>query len=261
MSKPVRILIATAVLGGVCLVWVPRLTGWDPLGLFATASAPDAAGRASLDPAFDLPSGDDVGAPLDDERVDAVRSAAAAGTGENALSSLGAVLSYLEERETERDRRTNTAVAARAVADEHRDLQGSPTSSERPTTLAEFLEHHPLSAIAVGDTRSVALFGRIQVAPGDQLLGEDVIVHAIERDGVVLDTSRGRLRIPVPPPGELRQLYRARRAVEAPGTVETSAGADTRPDTKARRPLRAGEAGRSPADASTDSGDVADAKN
>lgn len=240
MSKPVRAIVATVVLGGVAVVWVPRLTGWDPLGLFASASAPDASGSATLDVTYDLPSMHAPGELPPGDPGDPTM-APTTGESENALSALGSVLSYLEERETRRDLSENTAVAARAVAQEHQALAGAVGRLDAPASLAEFLERHPLSAIAVGDTRSCALFGRINVAPGDELLDGDVVVHAVERDGVVLDTRSGRVRIPLPPPGELRQLYRSQQQATQSADQERDTSRPKQAGDGARAPIKAGQ--------------------
>lgn len=257
MSNPIKPILAIAVLGGVALVWLPKFTDFDPLGLNASAGTPDASGTPELTPGFDLPT--------PSESIDAAL-AAGAGGGEsaasgsengNALSALGAVLSYLEERDTVRDLDTSTAVAARAVAQEARErlaIDEPRFPLAAPTSVSEFLETNPLSAVAIGATRSGALFGRINVEPGDALLGGAIVVHAIERDGVVLDTDAGRLRVPLPAPGEL-----APRVADTPASDDRSSGAGAAAPTSAGAdsgaPVRAGDAP-SPSTSST-GGDAA----
>lgn len=254
MSIPIKPVIAGTVLCGVAVVWLPKFTSFDPLGLNASAKTPDASGAASLPPGYDLPM------PFDDGGVPGDADPAARESDGNALSALGAVLSYLEERDTVRDHGSNTAVAARAVAVEARELRGDAGfggfGGQAPATVEEFLEQNPLSAIAIGDTRSGALFGRINVEPGDTLLGGTVLVHAIERTGVLLDTDAGRLRVPLPAPGELSP-----RRERAPQSRDTSGGnadasarsTESKPSSEGG-PIRAGEAPSPGSSATTEGG-------
>ncbi|QDU85033.1 hypothetical protein Pla163_21570 [Planctomycetes bacterium Pla163] len=208
MNLEKKHLVAFVALGAVAMVWVPRLTGWDPMGLYATAS-PVADGVAANGSA-EWPGVGAEGPNFDSALTGALGEGALAGSGVAAtrpnspVGELGTVLAFLENRDRLAAQNGETRGAA-AIAT---NTASKTTTADSPSTLDAFLAYHPLSAIAVGSKRSCALFGRTSVRPGDELLDGRIVVHAIERDGVVLDTDEGRVKVPLPTPGQLRASSR-----------------------------------------------------
>lgn len=202
-------LVAILALGAVSMVWVPRFTGWDPMGLYAAASPVDTGSGAGGQ--AEWPSADSEAMAIDPLTGEALGGGTASGpgpTGAGATSpvgELGSVLAFLESR----DRVGAPSVEVRGGPPRAVPSGATSTNHEVVSTLEGFLAFHPLSAIAVGSRRSCALFGRTSVRTGDELLDGRIVVHAIERDGVVLDTDQGRVKVPLPTPGQLRANTRS----------------------------------------------------
>ncbi|MEZ5976780.1 MAG: hypothetical protein R3F34_00965 [Planctomycetota bacterium] len=103
-----------------------------------------------------------------------------------ATTDIASVLAFLEGRETaaQRDRQRERATA---------EIEGATPTDE----VAEFLATNPILALTVGSRGATALLGDHLVEVGDELLGGRIRVHAVDRDGVVVDTETGRIRIPL----------------------------------------------------------------
>jgi hypothetical protein len=178
MSPLHQKIAAAAAVTAAASVWIARFAfdGGDDLGAFAGVPAAEGAIDGSID------SGDDWIA-----RTEAENGGEGTKDADAALASLGAVLGFLEARERPSDAAGH---AARALDLSARD--SSPRSSIE-TDADVFLAASPVRALAIGSRRASALLGRTLVHAGDSLAGGSIRVVSIDRDGVVLDTPRGRL--------------------------------------------------------------------
>lgn len=193
MSPLHKRIAAAAAVAAAASVWIARFVSDDGADLAATAQSPTADGSLGSDFDGGSQGGSDGGFDGGFDGGDAWIVATEAENGgsgtqdaDAALASLGAVLGFLEARERPADA---AAHAARAL-----DLPGRDAASHtsQPTDVDVFLAAHPVRALAIGSRRASALLGRTLVHAGDTLAGGSIVVAAIDRDGVVLDTPRGR---------------------------------------------------------------------
>jgi hypothetical protein len=96
------------------------------------------------------------------------------------------VLGFLEARERPSD------AAGHATRSLDLAARGVQAGSTQATDVDVFLAANPVRALAIGSRRASALLGRTLVHAGDTLAGGVIVVFAIDRNGVVLDTPRGR---------------------------------------------------------------------
>jgi len=177
MSPLHKKIAAAAAVAAAAFVWIARFVSDDGLPFAATAQAP--ATNSALTGVVD--NGDAwIAATEAENGGNGTQDADAA------LASLGAVLGFLEARERPADAAGHAARALELAG------RGAKLGSTQATDVDVFLAANPVRALAIGSRRASALLGRTLVHAGDTLAGGEIVVVAIDRDGVVLDTPRGR---------------------------------------------------------------------
>ncbi|MFN0244566.1 MAG: hypothetical protein ACKVWV_16885 [Planctomycetota bacterium] len=193
-AKPV---IACTLLAGVALVWTPKLTGFDPLGMLPDEPGPNepVIGRT---------------APPAPRSLDSSEPSEPDGEAQQlAPETLDAVVRMLD-LQLEGPKTIAIAPAAAEVAPiPVTHVVSAPIPREDPIVfvaesehaLDEFLRHNPLHAIVRGNGLATATFGLFRVAVGDVIGDSSAEVIAIEHDAVVLRSADKTVRVPLPPCG------------------------------------------------------------
>jgi hypothetical protein len=193
-AKPI---IACTLLTGVALVWTPKLTGFDPLGMLPDEPAP---GAPVIGPA----------ALRDQRSLDNSEPSEPDGEPQElAPETLDAVVRMLD-LQLEAPRTIAIAPPASEVAPVSvSHVVSAPIPREDPIVLVaaseraldDFLRHNPLHAIVRGKGLATATFGLFRVAVGDVIGDSSAEVIAIEHDTVVVRLADKTVRVSLPPCG------------------------------------------------------------
>jgi len=193
MSIAPKPLLAGGLLIGVIAVWTPRLTGFDPFGLLPEAPPPS---RPELPRSTAAGSEGSASGPSEPR--------------DELARTLETALRFLSERgTTPPPAEVRVEVPSGALEGDERSepevRTPTPLVPEEEASpfgrLLAYLERHPLHTVALGGGMASATFGLQRTEVGDALTEEGLVVAAIDRHGVVLDTPDGRLRVHLPDRG------------------------------------------------------------
>jgi hypothetical protein len=192
MPIAIKYLLAGLLLAGVSVVWMPRVTGFDPLAWLSSDEPKPEHVPAAIDAPIDepLPTEEDAGAG----RIEDLP-----------VKELEQIVHFLESRDlaTAPEAAGAQAIVAEPLEPDDQESEPSeaPAAPESLRTLETFLAQHPLNAILIGKGQGSALLGTRRVVEGDLLLDGTVEVRSIAVGGVVLETAQGNVHVPLPPPG------------------------------------------------------------
>jgi len=217
MSIAAKPILASALLMGVTVVWVPRITGYDPFGwLSEEIPTPSSTSFPDEDPF-----------PMEEDDLDFDTPAPVTANESISLGSLRDVVGFLERRSETGGQvqvsggadggSVNPAPAPREMAEYVSQIETllAPTPAtlllESRTVrqqLEEFLVTNPLHAIIEGKGLRTATFGHHRVQIGDELLDGALEVLQIDQRGVSLRTPDGPLTVRLPPHGAIGSYKR-----------------------------------------------------
>ncbi len=196
MQIGVKQVLAGSLLVSAAAVWVPKMTGFDPLGVLPG----------------ELPSWSEVPSSSNGDEGTAAEEGSTTPREEVALAeALERTIRFFEGRNSANHvavdpepSATTTVVAQQESPEPGTDEGAEAVPVQRPEVaglLQRFLEQNPLHTVIRGNGEATATFGYRRVKSGDALL-KDMVVVEIDLGGVLLETREGRMRVPLPPPGE-----------------------------------------------------------
>ena len=176
-------------------MWLPRVTGFDPLAWLSRDKPAPEYSPSSSDAPIDEPLLEEGGAVA--PRIEDMPAA-----------ELEQIVNFLENRELgAKPKDASTQPLVSVIDEDQSEAESEPPQAQGSLQALEvFLDQYPLNAILIGKGQGSALFGTLRVVEGDQLLDGVVEVRSIDAAGVVLETARDSVRVSMPPPGGGRSL-------------------------------------------------------